>query len=82
MTREEQNRERKCRKIVAFMIGELHRIVAAVPTVAPDAARGAGYNSISDQSEKRVIAMLGELAERLSRERTTDGPAAPGDIDA
>lgn len=88
MTPEEQNRDRKCRRIVAFMISELHRLAAANPEqYLPDAARGAGYNSISEPSQRRVVQMLDELAGRLARDKngpvqTLDSGAVSPESDA
>ena len=64
-------RDKKCRRLIAYMLGHLAKLLAnpVNDEMWADAARGAGVPELSGESKTRALSMLDELAGRLGREK-------------
>jgi hypothetical protein len=70
---EQQARDAKCRKVVAYLIGHMAKMMAN-PSNADfwvDAARDAGVSELSEKSKQRALGMMDQIVGKLKREEKT-----------
>ena len=64
---EEQNPDRKAKRIIAAMLRKLAVCLENNPDMWESVMLNAGYNSMAEETKTRILSMLDELSGRLSR---------------